>query len=71
VKDLIERQVAIGWLESNLTYMQTFGADRSMALLNDLPPVQLTPCDVCRYNPPSSTDGKPCSVCPAEGRIDE
>lgn len=35
------------------------------------PPVQLTPCDVCRYNPPSSTDGKPCSVCPAEGRADE
>ena len=27
-----------------------------------------TPCDVCRYNPPSSTDGKPCTMCPAEWR---
>ena len=24
------------------------------------------PCDVCRYNPPSSNDGKPCAMCPAE-----
>lgn len=24
-----------------------------------------TPCDLCKYNPPSSCDGKPCSVCPA------
>lgn len=23
------------------------------------------PCDVCMFNPPSSTDGKPCSMCPA------
>ena len=27
-----------------------------------------TPCDFCRYNPPSSTDGKPCCMCPATGR---
>ena len=25
-----------------------------------------TPCDLCRHNPPSSGDGKPCSYCPAE-----
>lgn len=25
----------------------------------------LTPCDVCKYNPPSSCDGKPCLLCPA------
>lgn len=25
-----------------------------------------SPCDLCRYNPPSSTDGKPCIMCPAE-----
>ncbi len=24
-----------------------------------------TPCDMCRYNPPSSRDGKPCTLCPA------
>ena len=23
------------------------------------------PCDACMYNPPSSTDGKPCCICPA------
>lgn len=28
----------------------------------------LTPCDVCRFNPPSSTDGKPCLVCPAQAK---
>ena len=27
---------------------------------------ELTPCDVCRFNPPSSGDGKPCAVCPAQ-----
>lgn len=26
-----------------------------------------SPCDLCRYNPPSSADGKPCTMCPAEG----
>lgn len=24
-----------------------------------------SPCDLCRYNPPSSGDGKLCSMCPA------
>lgn len=24
-----------------------------------------TPCDLCRYDPPSSGDGKPCTMCPA------
>ena len=23
------------------------------------------PCELCRYNPPSSSDGKPCTMCPA------
>ena len=26
----------------------------------------LTPCDVCRFNPPTSGDGKPCFICPAQ-----
>lgn len=26
---------------------------------------QTSPCDLCRYNPPSSGDSKPCSMCPA------
>lgn len=28
----------------------------------------VSPCDECRHYPPSSADGKPCSMCPAEGR---
>lgn len=27
-----------------------------------------TPCDMCRFSPPSSGDGKPCCICPAEVR---
>ena len=26
----------------------------------------ISPCTVCRYNPPSSGDGKPCCLCPAD-----
>jgi len=25
-----------------------------------------SPCDLCRYDPTSSCDGKPCTICPAE-----
>ncbi len=28
------------------------------------------PCDLCEYGPPGSGDGKPCSQCPASGRLD-
>ena len=30
-----------------------------------------SPCDLCRFSPPSSFDGKPCSMCPAEGKVKE
>ena len=37
--------------------------------LNGTPiPDNATPCDFCRFNPPSSTDGKPCCMCPATGK---
>lgn len=26
------------------------------------------PCDLCVYSPPSSCDGKPCTMCPAMSR---
>lgn len=29
-----------------------------------------SPCDLCRFDPPSSCDGKPCCCCPAEEKID-
>lgn len=28
----------------------------------------LTPCDVCRFNPPSSRDNAPCTICPAQAK---
>lgn len=31
----------------------------------------ITPCTFCRFNPPSSGDGKPCTCCPATGRPPE
>ena len=27
---------------------------------------ELTPCDVCKFNPPTSGDNKPCLICPAQ-----
>lgn len=39
----------------------------SLLYLRTVPggPQRLTPCDLCRHDPPSSCDGKSCSVCPA------
>lgn len=31
----------------------------------------LTPCDMCMFSPPSSSDGKPCCMCPAVSRQPE
>lgn len=31
----------------------------------------MSPCDRCRFNPPSSCDGKPCCMCVAEKIFDE
>ena len=45
-----------------------FERDRKIRdALMALPTVDVAPCDVCRYAPPSSMDGKPCTICPAEG----
>lgn len=33
--------------------------------------VHLSPCDSCAYNPPSSGDVKPCSMCPASRKEDK
>lgn len=30
---------------------------------------ELTPCDLCEFNHPSSGDGKPCSICPAQAKM--
>lgn len=69
--DLISRQAAI---EQAVKYSQIDGAYGYMDtksiidMLNDLPSAQQwIPCDACKYNPPSAKDGKPCTMCPAEG----
>lgn len=65
----------------------SFEAEHSAVLLSDVskmmrkwverqptltPPNEaLTPCDVCKFSPPSSSDGKPCCMCPAERRPPE
>lgn len=56
------------------------GYDAALCAVQDLiadtptltPPNEpLTPCDVCRFSPPSSGDGKPCCLCPADCRPPE
>ena len=29
---------------------------------------EFTPCDCCKFNPPTSGDGKPCFMCPAQAK---
>ena len=43
MSDLISRQAAIEKLTNNLTYMHTFGADRSIDLIEELPSVEAEP----------------------------
>ena len=43
----------------------------STKMVQDPPNEPLTPCDVCRFSPPSSGDGKPCCLCPADRRPSE
>ena len=43
--DLIDRQAAIEKLTSNLMYMRTFGADRSIDLIEELPSAQPSATD--------------------------
>ena len=40
-------------------------------LEESIPNEPLTPCDVCKFSPPSSSDGKPCCMCPAVRRPPE
>lgn len=37
--------------------------------LDDAPTLNLSPCDFCKYNPQSSCDGKPCTMCPATTNV--
>ena len=39
--------------------------------IKQMPTVEVEPCTFCVYNPPSSCDGKPCTICPAHKRSTE
>lgn len=56
------------------------GDSRSLRIYNRLAAIEdilgdeydldcLSPCILCRFNPPSSSDGKPCCMCPAEAAL--
>lgn len=66
------RKEAIRWLKDfkNCSWdgMPEEALDIAIKALEQEP---TSPCDVCRYNPPSSTDGKPCTMCPAESEDKE
>lgn len=52
------------------------GLNQAMWIITQAPTLTqpnepLTPCDVCRFSPPSSGDGKPCCLCPADCRPPE
>lgn len=51
------------------TYGDLGGACSGAArLIEIIPTVDAIPCSFCRFTPPSMEDGKPCGMCPAEGR---
>lgn len=60
-EDIARRAVGIAWYwlnkaESQATQIQSLEARYD----------KTTPCDVCKYDPPSCSKGKPCTMCPAE-----
>ena len=50
------------------SYEQADGKTEAIEAWNDR--AANTPCDLCRFNPPSSGDGKPCTMCVADGRAE-
>ena len=77
MSDYISREAAIEAFEKELSAKYnrielSIGFVGAKSILSDLPAADVverktgTPCDLCRHNPPSSGDGKPCSYCPAE-----
>lgn len=45
-----------------------FWARKALQSTLTQPNEPLTPCDMCMFSPPSSSDGKPCCMCPAVSR---
>lgn len=66
--DLISRTEAVEEVSKALKGTFVEYEDIAEKIINKVPSAKLSPCDACKYAPPSSMDGKPCAVCPAEGR---
>ena len=76
MSDLINRRDAIDVLKEHKYLIQYCLGDENeigkvvencISKIKGLPSAQLSPCDVCRYYPPSAMDGKACTMCAAEG----
>lgn len=72
--DLINRKnVEIGNLKADLIIAKRHEKDARELFKDATAEIDrlrgaLSPCNLCRYNPPSSMGGKPCSVCPASAK---
>ena len=79
MRDLIYRETAIDalgeeppvWYDGIDEISEQAQWRRDVEAIKALPPVDDIPCTFCRFSPPSSRDGKPCTMCPAEGRSDD
>lgn len=63
----IKQDVEDGYLKSTA---RRYGIDVSrLRELAQADKEGISPCTFCRFNPPSSGDGKPCCMCPAEAAL--
>ena len=53
--------------KNDCPWLVTLYAEDYLELLQEAK-AQQSPCDLCAYDPPSSLDGKPCTMCPAMSR---
>ena len=63
----VNLETVIGMVNTYFRNVLNLNPDLLIDGIVSLPTVDAIPCDVCRYSPPSSGDGKPCTICPAEG----
>ncbi len=73
--DYIDRQTLLKDIEETVFFSTRRGRESGEArgarkVINRIMAARAAqlPCDLCRHNPPSSMDGKPCSVCVASPR---
>jgi len=70
--DLISRQKAkdaIDMALDHIDHVPSWVYDKLLNALNELPSVQITPCEFCKHN--NIADDKACLMCSAERRTDE